>query len=75
MAAKTTPQDVHAVVAKQPLVGANHAAKMLGIKPPNFSRYRARLTEVPVEGSAAVFVKAEVETLRDDLARERAGRG
>lgn len=73
--AKASPADVHAAVAAQPLVGANRAAKILGVKPPNFSRYRGRLTEVPVEGSAAAFVKAEVEALRDDLARERAGRG
>lgn len=70
--AKLKPDELAAAVKKQPLVGVNRAAKILGIAPPNFGRYRARLVEIPVEGSAAVFVKAEVEALKRTLAAERA---
>lgn len=70
--AKMAPAELAAAVKKQPLVGVNRAAKILGIAPPNFRRYRDRLTEVPVEGSASVFVKAEVEELATTLKAERA---
>lgn len=56
------------------LIGVNASAKMLGVAAPNFKRYRPRLTEVPVEGSASVFVKAEVEALAAELAEQRAAR-
>lgn len=55
----------------EPLIGVTAAAKLLGIKPPNFKRDAApHLTLVPVEGSAAVYFRSEVE----QLARERADR-
>lgn len=70
MAAKTealTPAELKAAVEAQPVCGVNRAAKILGIAPPNFRRYRDRLTAIPVDGSADVFVVAEVEELRDEL--------
>lgn len=71
-ATKMPPAELAAAVKKQPLVGVNRAAKILGIAPPNFRRYRDRLTEIPVEGSAAVFVRSEVEALAKELKAERA---
>jgi hypothetical protein len=65
--AKVTPEDVAAAVKAQPLVGVSRAAKILGIVPPNFRRYRDRLTEIPVEGSASVFIRSEVEALAKEL--------
>lgn len=56
------------------LIGVNASAKLLGIQGPNFRRYRPRLTEIEVEGSAAVFVRREVEALRDALHDEREAR-
>jgi hypothetical protein len=73
---KVTPGELReAVDAAGGLIGVNASAKRLGVAPPNFKRYRPRLTEVPVEGSAAVFVKAEVEALAGELAQQRAARG
>ena len=72
--AKVSVEDVAEAVKAQPLVGVNRAAKMLGTHPPNFKRYRDRLTEIPVEGSAAVFVKSEVAALAEQLQAERAER-
>jgi hypothetical protein len=71
-AAKLKPEELADAVKKQPLVGVNRAAKILGIAPPNFGRYRDRLTAIPVEGSATVFVKSEVEALGKALTAERA---
>lgn len=77
MAKKATAADVHAVVAAQPLVGLKAAAGILGVKPPNVSRLRdqGRMPAgVPVEGSADVFVRSEVEVLAVELAAEREAR-
>lgn len=72
MATKTesrlSPAELAVALEAQPLVGVTAAAKRLGIKPPNFRRDAApHLTEVPVEGSASVYFRNEV----DDLAAER----
>lgn len=77
MATKVKAEDVHRAVKAQPLVGVNRAAKMLGIAPPNVSRLRSqgRMPEaIPVEGSAGVYVKSEVEALASELEAERAAR-
>lgn len=70
--AEVTVEQLAAAVAGQPLVGVTQAAKILGIATPNFRRYRDRLTEIPVSGSAAVFPVSEVEALRDELNEKRA---
>jgi hypothetical protein len=67
MAKVIAPVKLAELIKSQPLVGVSGAAKILGIVPPNFRRYRDRLTEIPIEGSASAFVKAEVEELRDEL--------
>lgn len=55
----------------EPLVGVTAAAKILGIPPSNFRRdAAAHLTAVPVEGSASVYFRSEVQL----LARERGTR-
>ena len=54
------------------LLGVNASAKALGVPPSNFVRYRDRLTEIEVEGSAAVFSKVEVGALADELEQRRA---
>jgi hypothetical protein len=60
---------------REPLVGVTAAAKLLGIKPPNFKRDAApRLTRVPVEGSADVYFRSEVERLATERAQTRAAR-
>lgn len=53
------------------LIGVNAACELMGIANSNFKRYRDRLTEVPVEGGAAVFVKAEVQALAREIKRQR----
>lgn len=73
-ATKSPAQKVLTAVEENPLVGVNRAAQILGTAPPNFRRYRPRLTEIPVEGSAAVFVRAEVEELAGELKAEREAR-
>jgi hypothetical protein len=73
-ATKTPAQKVLSVVEEHPLVGVNRASALLGIASANFRRYRPRLTEVPVEGSAAVFVREEVEELAAELRSEREAR-
>jgi hypothetical protein len=73
--AKVSPAElVQHVADAGGLIGVNASAKLLGVAAPNFKRYRPRLTEVPVEGSAAVFVKAEVEALASELSEQRAAR-
>lgn len=62
-------------VEAAPLVGSNAAAAILRVKPPNFKRYKDRLTKVPVEGSADVFVRIEVEELAAELQEGRGGDG
>jgi hypothetical protein len=67
------------VIAKrleaEPLVGVTAAARLLGIKPPNFKRDAApKLTRVPVEGSADVYFRSEVEALREEREAARAAR-
>jgi hypothetical protein len=58
-----TAEDVALVTAAQPLVGVKAGAEIIGKATPNFRRYRGRLIEIPVEGSASVFVRSEVEAL------------
>lgn len=74
---KITAADVHAAVAAQPLVGLKGAAGILGVKPPNVSRLRTQgrmSAAVPVEGSADVYVRSEVEALAGELGAERSAR-
>lgn len=72
----TTPAELLAAVNDAGgLIGVNAASKLLGIAAPNFRRYRPRLTEIPVEGSAAVFPKAEIVTLAEELRASRRGEG
>lgn len=68
---KTTPEELHRAVKDQPLVGVNAASAILDVANANFKRYRGRLKEVPVEGSSAVFVRAEVRELKRTLDREK----
>jgi hypothetical protein len=70
----TPAQLVEAVAGAGGLVGVNAAARILNVAPPNFKRYRPRLTEVEVEGSASVFVRPEVEALAAELEAARASR-
>lgn len=53
------------------LIGVSASSKLLGIATPNFRRYRERLTEVPVEGSAAVFLRREVGAVAEELQAAR----
>lgn len=70
---KVTPAEaLDALNAAGGLIGVNASAKRLGIASPNFRRYRDRLTEVPVEGSASAFFTAEVDALADELRATRA---
>lgn len=62
-----SPEQLAAAIARTPLVGVTAASAILGVATPNFKRYRDRLTPIPVEGSADVFVRAEVEALADEL--------
>jgi hypothetical protein len=70
-ATKAKVRAVMRAVEAAPIVGANTAAGILGVKPPNFKRYRDRLTKVPVEGSSDVFVRVEVEALAAELREGR----
>lgn len=74
-AAKMSPEELAAAIAAAGgLIGVNASARKLGVAAPNFRRYRSRLTEVPVEGSASVFVTTEVEALANELAEQRGAR-
>jgi hypothetical protein len=73
-AGKFSPADVLVVVKAQPLVGVKAGSEILGLAPPNFRRYRERLAEIEVEGSASVFVRSQVEELAAGLAADREGR-
>ena len=64
-------------LAEQPraprLIGPTASARVLGVLPPHISRLRdqGRLRPIPVEGSADVYIRSEVEELAAELARER----
>lgn len=53
------------------LIGVSASSRLLGIATPNFRRYRERLTEIPVEGSAAVFMQREVAAVAEELQATR----
>lgn len=75
---KLSPEEMHAALKRQKLVGLTAAAKILGIAPPNVARLRAqgRMPEgVPVEGSADVYLREEVVKLARSMKRERDRRG
>lgn len=58
-----------------PLVGRKRAAEILGTTPPHISRLidSGRMPEpVEVEGGHPVYLKSEIEALRDELAKEKA---
>lgn len=69
--APLSPAELARFVEQTPVCGVTRAAEILGIAPPNFNRYRDRLTEipVPVAGASAIFVVAEVEELAAELKR------
>lgn len=69
MAARAPKVTVNGEPAK--FIGFNAACKALGIATSNLHRYHDRLTRVPVEGSAAVYVKSEVRVLSRELAKRR----
>ena len=76
---KLSPQRIAEALGDEPLVGTTVGARILGIKPQNFKRDAAPyLTAIPVEGSAAVYFRSEVEQLAVDrsdpvaMARRRA---
>ena len=74
---KLTPEEMHAALRKQKLVGLTAAAKILGIAPPNVTRLKTqgRLPQgIPVEGSADVYLREEIVKLGKQLARERGRR-
>lgn len=71
---KLSPEELAAAIAAQPLVGVKRASSIIGVAAPNFGRHRARLTEIPVEGSSSVFVKSEVEALAGELRESREAR-
>lgn len=73
---KLSPAELVAEIKRQPLIGVTAGAELLGIKTPNFRRDATpHLTEVPVEGSASVYFRSEVEQLAKDRAQRRNGRG
>lgn len=69
-ATNLTVDDLAGVLAeREPLIGMTAAAKLLGIKPSNFRRdAEPHLTGIPVQGSAKVYFRNEVEA----FARQRA---
>jgi predicted DNA-binding transcriptional regulator AlpA len=59
------------------LIGATASAKLLGVQPPHLARLRAqgRMPDpIPVEGSADVYIREEVEALAKKLEAERRAR-
>lgn len=59
------------------LVGAQAAARILGVKTPHLARLREqeRMPQgIPVEGTNDAYVRQEVEALARQLAKERAKR-
>jgi hypothetical protein len=56
------------------LVGPNRAAEILEVSSSNMPRFRDRLHVLVVEGSSAVYVKAEVEALAVKRAEDKAER-
>lgn len=75
--AKLSPSEVaDAVTAAGGLIGVTAAARLLGIRPPNFKRDVGRhLTELPVEGSASVYLRGEVMALARDRTRRAISNG
>lgn len=68
-----TPSEIVLYLEDEPLIGVTAAAGVLGIKAPNFRRDAApHLTEVPVEGSASVYFRSQVQALAEERARKRA---
>lgn len=73
--AKLSYSELAAILRDEPLIGTTQGAKVLGIKPPNFRRDAVpHLTSVPVEGSADVYFKGEVEEFRDRRDQAKAAR-
>lgn len=62
-------------MALEPLVGVTAASRRLAIPPSNFRRDAApHLNAIPVEGSAAVYFRSEVEELASRRRQARAER-
>jgi len=75
---RATAQQVRAVLAEQPLVGASAAAKILGIPPPNIARLRKQQrlpAPIPVEGTADAYLRSEIEALAKVLRAKRRAAG
>lgn len=54
--------EIAELLTADPLIGVSAAAKLIPVKPPNFKRDVApHLTRIPVEGSADVYLRSEVE--------------
>lgn len=75
---RVSADEARAVLREQPLVGLVAAARLLGVRAPNVTRLRqqGRMPEgVPVEGSAMVYLRSEIEVLAGELDKERLARG
>lgn len=71
--AESRREDLARALRREPLIGVTAAAKLLGIKAPNFRRDAGeRLTALPVEGTASVYFRNEVVALARERARHRA---
>lgn len=70
-----TVAELAGLLASEPLIGVTASARRLGIKAPNFKRDAVpHLTPVPVEGSADVYFRSEVDALAARFAQARAKR-
>lgn len=70
---KLSLREIADALGREPLVGTTVAARILGIKAPNFKRDAApHLTAVQVEGSAAVYFRSQVEGLAREWGERKA---
>lgn len=67
--------ELAAQLAHEPLMGVSAAARLLGMKAPNFNRdVKPLLPAVPVEGSANVYFRSDVERFAAELRERREAR-
>lgn len=69
-----TAEDARRVLEAQPLVGSNRAAQIMGVYPPNIAKLRQQgrmPAPIEVEGSAAVYLRSEIEKLAEELEAAR----
>lgn len=75
IAPKLSPALLAESLKREPLVGVTKASQLLGIKASNFRRdAMPHLVSVPVEGSADVYFRSEVQQLAQDRAVAKAAR-